>query len=149
MTDNMEFELQGIALGLSSLQSDIVQMTSVLEQISDGLFYLNLHIGAAVTPWVPDRATAAAPTASMAATPAPNHHVVSDVVPGRAHGRVTWFNASQGVGFITPDGGGEDVFVHQSGLLYGSTSLDPDQRVEFDIVPGPKGPMAKDVRIGS
>ncbi len=63
-----------------------------------------------------------------------------------AQGTVKWFNADKGFGFISVDGG-QDVFVHFSAIVAdGYRSLDEDQRVEFDVVQGPKGPQAENVR---
>ncbi len=62
-------------------------------------------------------------------------------------GTVKWFNNEKGFGFIAPDDGSKDVFVHYSKLLSdGYKSLDENQRVEFDIVAGQKGPQAENVR---
>jgi CspA family cold shock protein len=65
-----------------------------------------------------------------------------------ATGTVKWFNDSKGFGFITPDGGGKDVFCHQSAIQgAGFRSLSEGQKVEFDVKQGPKGPQADNVRV--
>ena len=62
-------------------------------------------------------------------------------------GTVKWFNAEKGFGFIAVDGGGADVFVHYSAIQsQGYKSLDENQKVEFDVTQGPKGPQAENVR---
>jgi CspA family cold shock protein len=64
-----------------------------------------------------------------------------------AQGTVKWFNGEKGFGFITPDGGASDVFVHFSAIQAdGYRTLDENQRVEFDITQGQKGPQASNVR---
>ncbi len=65
-----------------------------------------------------------------------------------AQGTVKWFNAEKGFGFIAQDGGGADVFVHFSAIQSsGYKSLDENQKVEFDLAQGPKGPQAENVRV--
>ncbi|MGW3468369.1 cold-shock protein [Saccharopolyspora sp. NPDC000995] len=65
-----------------------------------------------------------------------------------ATGKVKWFNAEKGYGFITPDGGGADVFAHYSAIQStGFRTLEEEQRVEFEIAQGPKGPQASDIRV--
>ncbi|WP_370194774.1 cold-shock protein [Nocardioides sp.] len=64
-----------------------------------------------------------------------------------AQGTVKWFNAEKGFGFIAQEDGGDDVFVHYSAIqTQGYKSLDENQRVEFDVTSGPKGPQAENVR---
>lgn len=63
-----------------------------------------------------------------------------------AQGTVKWFNGEKGFGFIAPDNGGEDVFVHFSAIQgSGYRNLEEAQRVEFEIEQGPKGPQATNV----
>jgi cold shock protein len=64
-----------------------------------------------------------------------------------ATGTVKWFNADKGYGFIAPDDGTADVFVHFSAIASsGYRSLDENQKVEFDTTQGQKGPQAENVR---
>ncbi|MCU1492588.1 MAG: helicase, superfamily [Acidimicrobiaceae bacterium] len=63
-----------------------------------------------------------------------------------ARGEVRWFDAGRGFGFIAPDSGGRDVFVHKNQLRAGSVSLSEGQRVAFAVGAGVRGPEASDVR---
>jgi CspA family cold shock protein len=61
-------------------------------------------------------------------------------------GKVKWFNESKGYGFIEPDGGGRDVFVHYSAIQgEGYKTLSEGQPVEFEVIQGEKGPQASNV----
>ncbi|MDH5446945.1 MAG: cold-shock protein [Gammaproteobacteria bacterium] len=63
-------------------------------------------------------------------------------------GTVKWFNESKGFGFITPDDGSKDVFVHFSSISSsGFRTLAEGQAVSFDVEDGPKGPQAANVQV--
>jgi CspA family cold shock protein len=65
-----------------------------------------------------------------------------------ATGTVKWFNGDKGFGFINQDGDGPDVFAHFSAIsASGFRSLEENQRVEFDITQGAKGPQASNIRV--
>ena len=65
-----------------------------------------------------------------------------------AAGTVKWFNDSKGFGFITPDGGGEDLFAHFSAIQSaGFKTLAEGQRVNFEVTNGPKGKQASNIQI--
>ena len=61
-----------------------------------------------------------------------------------AQGTVKWFNSQKGYGFIKMDDGSKDIFVHHSALQQGA-SLEEEDRVEFDVEQGQKGPNAENV----
>jgi CspA family cold shock protein len=63
-----------------------------------------------------------------------------------ATGIVKWFNDAKGFGFITPDGGGEDLFAHFSAIQgNGFKSLKENQKVSFEVTTGPKGKQASNI----
>ena len=67
-----------------------------------------------------------------------------------ATGTVKWFNADKGYGFITPDEGGKDLFVHHSSISGdGYKSLNENDKVQFDATEGAKGPEAQNVAVQS
>ncbi len=63
-------------------------------------------------------------------------------------GTVKWFSPEKGYGFITPDDGGKDVFVHYTAIVgTGYRNLQEGQRVEYEVTQGQKGPQAVNVRV--
>ena len=62
-------------------------------------------------------------------------------------GTVKWFNDAKGFGFITPDGGGEDLFAHFSAInMPGFKTLKVGQKVQFEVTQGPKGKQASNIQ---
>jgi cold shock protein len=76
-----------------------------------------------------------------------NHHVYFfKGISVMATGIVKWFNDAKGFGFITPDGGGEDLFAHFSAIQgNGFKSLKENQKVSFEVTTGPKGKQASNI----
>ena len=64
-----------------------------------------------------------------------------------ADGTVSWFDEGKGFGFVTPDAGGDDVFVHVRALAEGLTWLAEGDRVTYDVVQGDRGPQARDLHL--
>ena len=65
-------------------------------------------------------------------------------------GTVKWFNDAKGFGFITPDGGGEDLFAHFSAInMQRFKSLKEGQKVSFEVTQGPKGKQASNITSAS
>lgn len=69
------------------------------------------------------------------------------VAPDGADGTVTWFDGAKGFGFITPESGGDDAFVHVRDLTGGLTELQVGDRVMYESAMGDKGPQARNVRL--
>jgi CspA family cold shock protein len=67
-----------------------------------------------------------------------------------ATGTVKWFNDAKGFGFITPDGGGKDLFAHFSEIQAGGfKTLTENQKVSFDVTTGPKGEQATNIKAAA
>jgi CspA family cold shock protein len=74
--------------------------------------------------------------------------LVSKDIQQMAQGTVKWFNPDKGFGFIAPDDGSADVFVHFSAIeATGYRTLEENQKVEYSVTQGPKGPQAAQVRM--
>jgi len=77
----------------------------------------------------------------------PDLRLVSKDISQMAQGTVKWFNPDKGFGFIAPDDGSADVFVHFSAIeATGYRTLEENQKVEYSVTQGPKGPQAAQVR---
>ena len=70
-----------------------------------------------------------------------------DIASDGADGTVSWYDADKGFGFVTPDSGGEDAFVHVRALAGGLAELSEGDRVTFDVAASEKGPQARNVRL--
>lgn len=73
--------------------------------------------------------------------------VAQPAVQDGADGTVSWYDEGKGFGFITPDSGGEDVFVHVRALVDGLTWLTEGDRVTYEVAQGDKGPQARDLQL--
>ena len=72
---------------------------------------------------------------------------VVDAADDGADGTVSWYDEGKGFGFVTPDAGGEDVFVHARALVEGLTWLTEGDRVAYEVVQGDRGPQARDLHL--
>jgi CspA family cold shock protein len=70
-----------------------------------------------------------------------------EIIVGKATGTVKFFNSQKGFGFITPDNGGKDLFVHKNSVQGGAEDLREGQKVQFVEAPGRKGPEATEVTV--
>ena len=76
-----------------------------------------------------------------------NHTKKEEVTVGKERGTLKFFNAQKGFGFITPDNGGKDLFVHANNVRSDVHSLREGQKVEFVEAAGRKGPEATEVTV--
>ncbi len=90
------------------------------------------------------------PAPAQSSAPARRQSYAPAAASGQeVRGTVKWYNAQKGFGFITPEDGGKDVFVHASALgRSGIAELSPGQTVRLQVVPGKKGPEAASVSLG-
>ncbi|MBB3046886.1 cold shock CspA family protein [Litorivivens lipolytica] len=117
--------LGGIATAISLLGSDTPAFDATLLNTFGGFFLVSL-VSFLVSPWLPV--------------------MMEKMTPQRETGKVKWFNANKGFGFITRDNG-DDVFVHFRSIRgKGRRSLQEGQQVEFVLTQGEKGAQAEDVR---
>jgi cold shock protein len=94
--------------------------------------------------WAPENYEAVAERFSPGSSAAFQGQIVAEEV--MPTGTVKWFNEEKRFGFITPDEGGQDLFVHQTGLIDGARALPDGEKVEFEAEDGPKGPKAVNVK---
>lgn len=122
---SISVELSAIAGRMDDLNHTLERATELLEKISDGLFELNLHLGAGTDPW----------TGRAAAPPM-----------GRGQGRVKWFDSGRGFGFIT---GQDDVdyFFSRNSLEPPVAFVQEGHPVSFQWFPGESGPIAMEIQL--
>lgn len=120
---------------LQDVVSELKELNRTLDQMNDGLFHLNLHVGADVSSWT-GGAEASPPVGSSRTGAGTNQR----------QGVVKWYDPSEGFGFIA-QAGGADVFVHSSAIPHLGV-LHEGQRVIFDYEEGPRGPMVVGLQLG-
>lgn len=119
---------------LRDVLSELQDLNYTLSQMSDGLFELNLHVGADVSAWTGGRSTL------NASPPLASNRVHSQ-------GVVKWYDPEKGFGFITQTGGGADVFVHHS-VVPAPGYLRDGQHVDFEMANGKHGLLAVSLQFG-
>ena len=122
-----------LAETLQEVLGELRDLNRSIEQINDGLFNLNLHVGADVSAWTGGRPV--------------SDHVASDLTRRQGSGTVKWFNPDKGYGFIAQKGGGADVFVHYSAVP-SPGFLQEGQPVLFEMVDSENGPMVVSLQFG-
>lgn len=120
---------------LQDVVIELRELNRTVDQISDGLFDLSLHVGADVSAWTGSGGSESNPSLTAAAS--------------RVHsqGVVKWYDSEKGFGFIAQTGGGPDVFVHHS-VVPAPGYLHDGQRVVFESTEGKHGPMAVILQFG-